>query len=102
MIGRAEIDCIVNPVGDVRAVARKEAGDVNVAFLQSLVGVEGGEGAFELAMRGAVAAHLRTVETRAQAFELMINLAASRFESIRERRVNALQLLLQFVQLSID
>ncbi len=79
MVVRREVYGVVDPPDDVAAVAREQARDVDMTLLKSLVRVESDEGALQLAVRGAVAAHLRAVKARAEAFELVVDLAPPGF-----------------------
>ena len=66
-----------------------------MALLQGLLGVEEVGGALQLAQGRAVARELRAVEARAQAFELVFDLAAARVERVGQRRVEAAQALFE-------
>src|SRR5450755_1329266 len=99
MLGRFQIDRIEDPVDHVATVAREQRRDVEVALLQGLFRIELIERSLKLTMGGFVARHLRAMKTRAQTFELMIDLAASRLERVSERGIDCAQMRFQIVKL---
>src|SRR2546423_6789029 len=53
-------------------------------------------------MDGFVASHLGTIKTRAQSVELIVDFSSSFVERVSQGRIDAPQLFLQIVQLSIE
>jgi len=92
MFVRPQVDGVVDPLNNIRAVAGQQRGDVDMAFLQILVWIELIERALQLAVRGFIAGHLRANETRAESIELILDFLPARVERARERGIHGLLL----------
>src|ERR1051326_9186513 len=102
MFARAQINRIEDPLNHVSAVAGQQRRDVDVAFLWIFVRIELIERALQLAVNGFVALHLCSYESRAQTFELIVDLLATGVERTRERRIDRLEIPPQTIELMID
>jgi hypothetical protein len=83
MLIRSNIDRVIDPLDDVAAVAGEQRSDVDVPFLQALVGIKLIKRALQLPVRGFVPRHLCAVKASAQTFELIVDLAPAGFQRIR-------------------
>src|SRR5688572_16330941 len=102
MCSLVDIRRVVHPIDEVRTVARQQAFDVQRPFLELAAGDERCEQRTKLTIDDVVAFRLSAMKFLSECREMISDLAATRREISRERRIDARQFTVETIELDTD